>query len=111
MAYAAPDPKRVEADRARVRQRELDDIAAIERERHIKQEIRACYYEGSQILNGTKVIGYSPKQIKHAGEMIRNGQNIDTLHEAHRVGKACWEVLGRSHGGRTRGKLMRCAYI
>ena len=70
MAFAPPDPKRVEADRRRLEQRKLDDIAAIEREKRIKAEIRACYHADGGELNGVPYEGYSPPQIRHANRMI-----------------------------------------
>lgn len=111
MAFAAPDPKRVEADRKRLEQRKLDDIAAIEQQKRIKQEIRACYFEGTTLLNGEKAEGYVPKQIKHAGTMIQNGKKFEEMQEELSTGTSCWEVLGRSNGGRTRGKLLRCVRV
>lgn len=97
MAFAPPDPKRLEADRQRLRQRELDDIKAIEDERKRKREIRACYHE------------HSPAQIANAGAMIRNnGDGARKLLDAATSTDTCWERIGRSNGGRTRRNLYRC---
>ena len=102
MAFAAPDPKRVLADKQRLRQRELDDLAVFAAERRKKQEIRACYFVGPQQLHGEDVEGYSPKQIRFAGRMLqydRTAKNLDS---------ATFERIGRSRGGSNRGNLYRC---
>lgn len=111
MAFAAPDPKRVEADNRRLRQRELDDLADIAREKRIKQEIRACYFVGEQTLNGERVEGHSPKQIAHAGAMIQASEMSRALDKAQRLSKGgvpVWDRVGKSRGGKRKGNLYRC---
>lgn len=119
MAYAAPDPLKVEADRKRAQalheaaMREIADIEARrQREARIAEEIRVCYFDGTTKLGDQIVQGYSPKQIKHAGRMIRDGQKHDEhqlrIALAEAEGKTCWERIGRSRGGKRKGNLYRC---
>lgn len=111
MAFAPPDPKRIAADRERLAQRERDDLAAIAREKAIKQEIRACYFVGEQTLNGVRVEGYSPPQIAKAGSMMQAHEMARALDKAQRLSKAgtpVWNRMGKSRGGKHKGNLYRC---
>lgn len=100
MAFAAPDPKRVEADRRRMEQRRLDDIRTIEEQRRIKQEIRSCYHPDEG--------GYSPAQIRNAGQMIQAGKRHDRIEGITLGIKPTWERIGRSRGGKRKGNLYVC---
>lgn len=108
MAFAPPDPKRVEADKRRIEQRRLDDIRAIEEQRRIQQEIRSCYHPFGDEVNGVKTTGHSPKQIANAAKMQAAGRLHDHLEGVTLGIKPSWTRIGRSRGGKQKRNLYVC---
>ncbi len=109
MAFASPDPKRVEADRRRIAQRHIDDVRELETKRRIAREIQACYDPARTLVNGIEARGYCPPQIAHGHKMQENDGNAAArIEQAENAGIACWERIGRSRGGKRKGNLYRC---
>lgn len=100
MAYAPPDPKRIEYQRA-LEKAAADEIRALEeQERERKRQIAACYSE------------YLPTQIAQASKMLACDTVEDRLYLAGvPEGTPCWERIGRSNGGKRKGNLYRCTAL
>lgn len=100
MAYAPPDPKRVEYQAALERAAAAEIAFLEEQERERKRQIASCYAE------------YLPTQIVQASKMLACNRVEDRLYLAGvPEGTICWERIGRSNGGRKKGNLYRCTAL